>query len=354
MLQLQYIILYGLKQLNGERTSASIYHLLKGKRSSQTLQDGKIYHISFLFGLFKKMERHDYDKQINTLLNEKCIKKIQENTYLITSVGEEELIYYAKKYPLPQSLDGLRFADTGEVFWKRLSLLIQTLSHLQNGKRSFSPVQQDIAVTSWTKQFLINNPYKKEKLSYDIYEECRHLLSSMGEVEATIFVLRLSRYGRVGLTIEQIASMLSLEAPRTYILFLSILHAMLAAIEEQPDNYPLLRVVVPNDNNPFPTLSHSTQKTYLLLQQGRRMEEIARMRNLKMNTIEDHIVEIAFNDPSFIIETFVSDKKRKKIIEIATRLQTKKLRQLKKHLGEDVQYFEIRLVLAKLGGDYEA
>lgn len=49
-MQLQYTLLYCLKQLNGERTVSSIYYLLKGKRSSQTLQDGNMFQISFCLG----------------------------------------------------------------------------------------------------------------------------------------------------------------------------------------------------------------------------------------------------------------------------------------------------------------
>ena len=36
------------------------------------------------------------------------------------------------------------------------------------------------------------------------------------------------------------------------------------------------------------------------------MQEISRLRNLKMSTIEDHFVEISNNDQIFPIEQFVS------------------------------------------------
>ncbi len=353
LLQLQYIILYGLKQLNGERTAASVYHLLKGKRSSQTLQDGKIYRISFMFGLFKKIERHEYDEHIRLLLNNNFIKKIQENTYVVTKAGDCALTKYAEKYPFPKYIDGLRFGEAGTIFWKRLALLVQTLSHLQNEERHFLPIQQETDITFWTKQFLTKSPYKKELLAFKLYEECRELLSAMSELEAAIFTLRLSRYGRVGLTIEQISLLFSLEVSRTHVLFLSVLHFMMDVIEKEPNNYPLLRIAAISNNKTFSALSHSTQKTFSLLKQGKNIEEIAQMRNLKINTIEDHIVEIALNDPSFTVEAFVSNEKIKRIAETATRLQTRKLRELKQSLGEDIQYFEIRLVLAKLGGSYE-
>lgn len=48
VMQIQYTLLHCLKQLNGERTVSSIYYLLKGKRSSQTLQDGNMFRISFV------------------------------------------------------------------------------------------------------------------------------------------------------------------------------------------------------------------------------------------------------------------------------------------------------------------
>lgn len=50
-MQLQYTVLYCLKQLNGERTVSSIYYLLKGKRSSQTLQDGNMFEFLFVWNI---------------------------------------------------------------------------------------------------------------------------------------------------------------------------------------------------------------------------------------------------------------------------------------------------------------
>ena len=46
---LQTIILFCLQKINGERTIYSIYHLLKGKKSSQTIQDTHLFHLQSLF-----------------------------------------------------------------------------------------------------------------------------------------------------------------------------------------------------------------------------------------------------------------------------------------------------------------
>ncbi len=46
---LQTMILFCLQKINGERTIYSIYHLLKGKKSSQTIQDTHLFHLQPLF-----------------------------------------------------------------------------------------------------------------------------------------------------------------------------------------------------------------------------------------------------------------------------------------------------------------
>ncbi|MEK1830635.1 hypothetical protein AAAC51_20805 [Priestia megaterium] len=46
---IQVSILFCIKQLKGERTAYGIYHLLTGKKSAQTIQDGKILEFRFFF-----------------------------------------------------------------------------------------------------------------------------------------------------------------------------------------------------------------------------------------------------------------------------------------------------------------
>ena len=48
---LQMMILYCLQKINGERTIYSIYHLLHGKKSSQTIQDATFISSSSFFSI---------------------------------------------------------------------------------------------------------------------------------------------------------------------------------------------------------------------------------------------------------------------------------------------------------------
>ena len=66
-----------------------------------------------------------------------------------------------------------------------------------------------------------------------------------------------------------------------------------------------------------------------------------------MNTIYDHIVEIALHDDNFPIEPFVSREKQDEIFKAAEKLKTRKLKLIKEAVGEDIDYFQIRLALTK-------
>ena len=47
---------------------------------------------------------------------------------------------------------------------------------------------------------------------------------------------------------------------------------------------------------------------------------------------------------------FMEKEKIDKVIKVIEALQTRKLRVLKQEVGEDISYFEVRLVLARMEG----
>ncbi|WP_054637391.1 helix-turn-helix domain-containing protein [Thalassobacillus sp. C254] len=81
--------------------------------------------------------------------------------------------------------------------------------------------------------------------------------------------------------------------------------------------------------------------------QKKSKEEISVIRGLRPSTIEDHIVEISSYDPSFLIDTYVSEQLQKQIVQASLRRQTKKLKIIKEEVGAGVTYFQIRLALAQ-------
>jgi len=102
MLYIESIILFCIKQLNGERTIYSIYHLLKGKKSSQTIQDAHLYELKPFFRIYHLLTRESLEEVITNALNNKWISPCEDQRYLITELGEQMLNLFIEKHPIPQ------------------------------------------------------------------------------------------------------------------------------------------------------------------------------------------------------------------------------------------------------------
>ncbi|MGE7633145.1 helix-turn-helix domain-containing protein [Bacillus paramycoides] len=353
-MQLQYTLLYCLKQLNGERTVSSIYYLLKGKRSSQTLQDGNMFRISFLFGIYKSLDRADYDREVSKLLQAELVQAIHENTYVLTTTGKIQLNKWEDVFAFPTYLHGLHYGELGATFWKRLSLIVQTISNLQQANTKFIPIQQDTEIMMWVKRFLTGIPYVRSELAQRLWKEIHGLLEKSNPVEATIVTYRLTGYERIGCTVQQLAEITKQDVFRVHFLFWGTIHFFIQEVRNKENEFPLLAEIISYPNERAELFSLSTKRTYNLWRQGRSLEEIATIRNLKVATIEDHFVEIALREKEFSIEMFMGKDKIEKVTKVIEALQTRKLRVLKQAVGEEISYFEVRLVLARMEGINEA
>ncbi|MFZ3588611.1 helix-turn-helix domain-containing protein [Bacillus sp. DJP31] len=341
------VTLYGLNKIKAERSIYSLYHLFKGKRSSQTIQDAKLFQLSHLFGVVPTLERKDIERAIIRLCSQDDIQSSGENMYVLTVKGEKSLA----QFHFPGSLNGWKYANSTPVFWDRLSLTTQCLSNVIRYETRFIPINRDPKTLNWVKNFLKKQPTSRDEIGELLHRELLAALKLVDERQATILVQKLTSYQRVGLTNEQIADHLAMDPLEVRVCFLSTLHHLLSLLEESQQEYPLLgQLAYQQDHQSVLTLS--TQKTYELLKDGMSIIEIAENRSLKKNTIEDHIVEIALIDDHFDVSPFVHIDLFRSISECIKRENTNQLKLIKQSLLVPASYFEIRLVLAKVGVPY--
>lgn len=81
---------------------------------------------------------------------------------------------------------------------------------------------------------------------------------------------------------------------------------------------------------------------------GHSLVEIAQKRRLQINTIYDHVVEIALKEHSFNISKYAPEEVQQEIIEVMKQLHSYKLKDIKQAVRDDISYFQIRLVIARL------
>ena len=70
---LQAIILYAIKKFQGERSIYAIYHMLQGKKSSQTIQDAHLFGLTNIFGTIPRFTRQQLNQNIEQFLDHKSM-----------------------------------------------------------------------------------------------------------------------------------------------------------------------------------------------------------------------------------------------------------------------------------------
>ncbi|WP_085523513.1 helix-turn-helix domain-containing protein [Tuberibacillus sp. Marseille-P3662] len=341
MLYQQKMLLHLLKLFNGERSIYGIYHLLKGKKSAQTLQDATIFNLQSYFGTGSDLQKHELEQMVGDLQQKGWIHSVADDgCYIVTDNGLSQLA--AAPFQFPPHINGWRYREQARLFWQRLRLTVQTLSHLINHHSGFSPVITDYDVLQSVREYLLHMRAERWEVARSLYHELEQLLRSAPEVEAELIVRQLSGKGVSGLTLYQVAQRLKLEPLQAEHLLMNRLHYILQTISV--DDYPHLYQLAGHETG---ALTYTALKTERMLEQGYMLNQIAELRKLKRNTIEDHIVEIAMNRPSFDISVYVDLNKQQYILKTVQMTHSKRLRDIKEKLPDDYRYFDIRLVLAK-------
>lgn len=336
------ILLQIFQKLNKERTISAAYHVLRGKRSGQTIQDIGLFQLHQYFGLLPKLSRTTFDEAVNLFVQNSWLNVQESGHFYMETLGLER----AQQTPT-FFFDGWHYRGNEHVFFSRLSLIVQSLSYQAAAVRTFSPISRDTMIQAWVRTFLQAYHYKEGHLQQQLLTECNHLLTILPVSDASkqLVLYRLSGYQLPGWTWQQLADERKETVLDSQLAFIETLHILLNEVHPKIDDYPLLGHVAEGLKVKI-LLTDSAQQTAQLYEQGYSMEQIVHVRKLKQSTIEDHFVELAMYEPNFSIGPFVSYDEAQKVWQASKQYQTKKLKILHEALN-DMSYFQLRLVLAK-------
>lgn len=327
-------------QLDGEKTVNAGYHLLRGKRSGQTIQDVKYYQLQMFFGILPKLSKEVFEEAIEELYALNYMVVDEKSILHLTEKGKA--LFLAAR---PYAFDGWHYRGREELFFARLSLIVQTLSHFRVGVKQFMPVQRDPDVQQFVKSILSNAPIQDALYAQRFKEELAEVLekSAMETVQKKIFTYRLVGYQQNGWTWQQLGEQLNTSPINVKLTYIEGLHKLLHTIEKEPNGILLKQIA--KGIKVEVLLTESTRRTQTYFDRGYTLEEIAISRQLKVSTIEDHIVEIALNDANFPLERFVERAAYKLVQQKSAALGTKRLRSLKEAFPQ-LTYFQLRLILS--------
>lgn len=352
------IALNAMLPLANERTLQSAYYILRGRKANQTLQDVHLYSLYPYYRMFSRFPREDWEKIVLTLFQRGWIFPAQPTgtnskpTFLVSDKGIQYAQQSYEKYrfdvwfaPFTQS----DLAERIEPFWSRLHLMVQTISQMKQADLSFIPVVSDKFAQRFVKAQLSESNSRslwKEKMADELF----HLWEPLDDEVQELLFNQLSGAGQVGKTIGQIAGTRKMSRGYLLLQFRYGLAASISRLLSESDLFPLLSKLVLESHKLDPRLTESAARTYAFLQIGMQKEAIAARRQMKVSTIEDHLVEIALRCPEWDDTGYVPSDLAQRIVETSEQLETSRLRVIKDHLGNAVSYLQIRLALARREG----
>lgn len=343
-MELSSLILFMVSKMNGERSKNACLHILRGKRSGQTLQDVQYFNLKPFFSILSKLDTETYESQLHSLLEECYVKEVDGRLY-VTEAGMQKTNELNPCY-----FNGWDYRGNEIVFFNRLALAIQTISYFKEGIKSFMPIQTDRDIQIYVKGMARHLPLENKEFPRKVGSELKKALqaSGMSDIQKRILVSRLSGFSITGRTWDQLAEELHMSPLAIYLEFIEGLHRLLDVILENQEYTFLLLAAEGVKSSLY--LTESADQTRRLFAKGMNAEQIAAVRGLKMSTIEDHFVEMAINDDAFPLTDFVSSKQVDEVVLKVEELGTRRLRLLKQEFSE-LSYFQLRLILgSKLGG----
>lgn len=350
---LHILVLNGMKSLAKERTLQAFFHILRGRKANQTMQDVHLFQLYPYYRLLPHFSKEQWDEILQEILWQNFIQKQkldqQKDTFVLTEAGEALARAGWANYQLSRW-----FAIFHEhrwvneylpTFWLRLHLLVQTVSHLRAKDPSFYPLVHDRHIQAFVKERLQDREHRKRWLD-GLPDELFRALSVIPVEVQPLLVKQWAGAGQTAMTLQQLAYEEKLAPSFVRVKWRYGVAKLMVAIKEHAADLPLLAALLPEGDAVGMQMSKSARETYRLLQKQVSIEEIARMRRIALSTVEDHLVDIALHQPTWDASQFLAEADKQTILEASARLQTRRLRLIKEALQDRYSYLQIRLALA--------
>lgn len=312
------------------RTS-TLYHLLKGKRTTSVLIYGFLYDNLRFFQLCPELSEAQFNKIIADLQKKQLLKQLESDVQL-TEQGQEILRSSSFHFDY---LDNYQFGKTDIISWRMLQFTVQVVSHLSYDDKTYIPLEQSPFVQKQLKMLL--KSYPKRQLIQTMKREWAQLFTLLPEEQADFFAQQFSGYHQIGKTSYQL-----LDTKKTN--FSRILeekeaiHKLFTLILTTKDIYFLQRIIEPylkqNENQ-------SMIETSLYVNGELSLDELARRRKLKRSTVQDHLLELALTK-DFPFERYLSQESSVFLDTVTSDYPSWNYRELKQS-NPQLDYFEFRL-----------
>jgi len=293
------------------KTNKSIYNILIGKKSHQTFFDASsqqllsLYHSlpNLKYSTFEQfiLQKDDFEKSIQ-------VKIHPQYTY-----------------------------DSLTQTFSCIQLLIQTLTHKRKESNTFIPIVQNTYVQQRVKQ-IYQQVIESNQVSKTIDEIYLLFENLNNKANHTFLHYYLQGYEESMYTRQQISLIEGIPQSE---LFEREMNELIALLNQLKDStkYPILSQAII-----LSPLQSNTYLSYQKLKSGLNLKEIAQLQNVKLNTIEDHVLEMYIKGYLIDYTLFINEKDILEFINYYQNHRGKRLKFHKEHFT-DWTYFQIKLVI---------
>lgn len=306
---MQHIIKTALQQTFNYKTNKSIYNILVGKKSHQTFFDA-------------------CSQQQLSLYHSLPLLKYPSFELFLENINEFDSEVEIALHPR------FTFESMVQTF-QSMQLLVQTMSNIKQQSFQFVPISQNNKIQETVK--IVYNYIKENDLQSDFENEIHHLFEAIFLKGPCYLHYYLQGYDEPMYTRQQVSLIEQISQQQLFEYEMNNLVAMMFELEKI--EYTILsRLIIK------PTLSNQTFITYTKLLENFTMENIAEQQQVKINTIEDHVLEILIKGYMSNYDDYIDDELLQQFLNFYNSYRGERLKYYKEKF-DSLSYFQIKVLI---------
>ena len=226
------------------------------------------------------------------------------------------------------------FESMGQTF-QAIQLLVQTMSNTMQQDFRFVPISQNNKIQETVK--IVYNYIKENQLQIDFENELHNLFKAI-TLKGPCYLHYYSQgYDEPMYTRQQVSLIEKLSQQQLFEYEMNNLVTMMFELES--GEYTILSKIIMK-----PTLLNQTYITYTRLLEQFTMEDIAAQQQVKINTIEDHVLEILIKGYMSNYDDYVEQEDQLQFLNFYQQHRGERLKFYKEQF-DTLSYFQLKVLI---------
>lgn len=318
-----------------------LIHVLHGKRTPSILYLVEMHELQPLFEWVPQWTVEQLQHLFQQYVREGWLTE-QEAGFILTTAGQNQVRAFNQKHDVYR-VNHLRWANNWASFFNYWLFLTQIYSEASYASTNYRPLLKASTVQQQVKHFLASSSQPLTEQAKQWQQELFEIFSAMPSHEADFLSAHLPGHNHPGLTRQQLMVAFDLEKDEYLVQQAAIVQKLLDQIFQSKGESLHSKLLQANWQQHDQGLSKSTWQSLQLLQSGQTVNAVASKRHLKVSTIYEHILEVAFVHPDFNYQSFLQSQRVPKIKALLEK-QPAMTYQAVREVIPEAQFMEYRLL----------